>query len=608
MRRRILKPRPDAAVDEARDADAVDQRPDTVAGTSVTAGDPGEQWEDWAESESERVARWLRGKVRPDLEVVADTAPPEHSAYDFDVVHLEDTQAARDAASRAETEVWRLDQERRRLATEVEAERAQAERARREQLDAWARLEQEMSELDQRRRRLADAVEAERHEVERVRQEQREARARLESAVAELDQQRHRLTAMEAERSQAELARQEHADARAALAAEVAAIDEQRQRLMAAVETERSETERARRAHVDARSRLETEMSELDVQRRRLVEAVEAERAEAERARLEQLEAKARLEAEVAELDRERQRLLASMEADRAEAARAEAERAQGAEASAAETADAGDDAPGPAGAGGPGSATGRHPRGAGATARSRRRRLAAAQVDPSARAAVVRLARPPAAENAQEAPERNLSLVEQREHEQEQARARLADAVAELARHVTTMQSAERTEAEWTRHWELEAKAREAEAEAAAAERRRRAALEAARVDATRRRRWLLWAVLAVAVLTPLAVDVASLMAARSRLAGVAEDAALSAAADLSQQGDGERARRVAQAAADTEGVLLEEFAVDAGDVRVVVRDEASSLVLGRLAPTKDWYDVKATAAASAAGAAPGG
>ena len=605
MRRRILKPRPDAAVDEAHDADAVEQRPDTFAGTGATAGDPGEQWEDWEESESERVARWLRGKVRPDLEVVDDTAPREHSAYDLDVVHLEDTQAARDAASRAETEVWRLDQERRRLATEVEAERAQAERARREQLDAWARLEQEMSELDQRRRRLAEAVEAERQEVERVRQEQLEARARLESAVAELDQQRHRLTAMEAERSQAELARQEHADARAALAAEVAAIDEQRQRLMAAVETERSETERARRAHVDARSRLESEMSELDVQRRRLVEAVEAERAEAERARLEQLEAKARLEAEVAELDRERQRLLASMEADRAEAA----------EASAAETADAGDDgdaagddAPGPAGAGGPGSATGRHPRGAGATARSRRRRLAAAQVDPSARAAVVRLARPPAAENAEEAPERNLSLVEQREHEQEQARARLADAVAELARHVATMQSAERTEAEWTRHWELEAKAREAEAEAAAAERRRRAALEAARVDATRRRRWLLWAVLAVAVLTPLAVDVASLMAARSRLAGVAEDAALSAAADLSQQGDGERARRVAQAAADTEGVVLEEFAVDAGDVRVVVRDEASSLVLGRLAPTKDWYDVTATAAASAAGAAPGG
>ena len=570
MRRRILK-----SSAEAAGADAALVEEDAAPDDAENQGADDELWEGrWGKPEEERVARWLQAKIRPELEIVEE---PEEAAGrsrgDLDAMHLEETRRTLAAGTRFEADVSQLDQQRRRLAAAVDAERAQAEEARRQQLDAWARLELEMSELDRKRRRLAEAVEAERSEVERVRQEQHEARARLEAAVAELDDHRTRLLAVQSERSEAERARQEHAEARAALAAEVAAIDEQRQRLTAAVASERADAERVRRAHAEARSRLDSEMAELDEQRRRVNAAVEAERAEAERVRNEQLEAKARLEAEIADLDRQRQRLVAAVEAEAD--VRHSAARAAG-----RDDAEPDDDArvaqqarrkrPGSAGpAGRPG---GRPPTG----------NIVTLMPSPAP-------AEPPPADASPEA--------------QEEARARLAAAVADLARHVASVQSSQRIDTDRIRQRQLETRARQEAEEAAAAEQRRRAAeaSEATRVTVGRKRRWLRRGLIALVLLIPVGAELGSPLVARSRLGRTADDAAANAAAVLSGPQAAENALRVAQAFADVEGVVLDSVDVEGRTVRVTLADDADSAVLGRWGPLRGWYDVEATGAATA-------
>ena len=664
MRRRSQKTETDATAPG-------DAAVETVAGAAAGRTPPSGPWEEWGDSEAERVARWLQSMVRPEIEVIED-AEPSSPAFELGPFPGDDSRRTLHTESRYEAEMWRLDQQRRRLAVEVDAERAQAERARREQLDAWARLESEMSELDEKRRRLADAVEAERSEVERVRHEQNDARARLESAVGELDQQRQRLLAVEAERSEAERVRQEHVEARAALQAEVDAIDEQRRRLVAAVEAERSEAERARRAHADARARLEAEMAELDQQRRRLVDAVEAERAEVERVRMEQLDAKSRLQAEVTELDRQRQALLASMEADRAEAARIAAEHAEVARAAAAQAstaeaqtaraqtaqaeaeqavaaaeqaraelaqatekaaaarrdsaareaaertaAEQARRAPAPpvttsAGAGsaagaGPavgalsGAGAGPAGRDGGADARPTRPEPAGTRVatpGPGRRMHLV-----PATDDASAARVSAIASAHATPEEGDgEARARLASAVADLARHVATTHADERIDAGLVEQLEREAEARRRTADAAAGEQRRRAAeaLVVARTTGRRRsRKWVWRSALAVAVLVPIAIDVRTPIVARAHLRDAARSAVDSAAVEFSANKNVAQARQVAEGVADLEGVALVQFTIDGPVLRITVSDRADSLVLGKVA--SGWYELEASASSTA-------
>lgn len=661
MRRRSHKTSPEAPAPTTAPDD------DVLVVDDVGAAVPG-PWEDWGESESERVARWLQGKVRPDIEVVDDPepGPPRAPATDSSSRAATDEPAPLHVDTRYEAEMWRLDQQRRRLAVELDAERAQAERARREQLDGWARLEAEMTALDEKRRRLADAVEAERSEVERVRHEQSDARARLEAAMAELDEHRRRLLDVQAEKSEAERARQEHVEARAALQADVDAIDEQRHRLMAAVEDERAEAERARQAHADARGRLEAEMVELDQQRRRLAEAVELGRAEVERARTEQLEAKERLAAEVAALDGERQALLAAMEADRAEAARVATERAEAARAAAeqaaaadAETARAelaraeaelavaaAERATADLAAASQQAAEARRAAAERAEADRAAAEQAAAAHAASAEAAAAARAltsgpAPPVARRAWGGGERGgadaIDLTSRRatgaarpgptpprhmrlvpgaqpptapeapapssEDEQAEAKARLAAAVAELARHVATTHADERIDAELLDQQMRRDEARRRADEEAAAEQRRRTAgaQQAARATVDgRSQRWVWQVLVAIAVLVPIGLDIRSPIAARSRLDGVADTVATSAAVELSGSGDPRSARQVAQGVADLEGVRLEAFSLEGPVVRVTVSDEAGSILLGKLVPT--WYEVERSAEATAA------
>lgn len=258
-------------------------------GAGEGGSDSWAQWEEkWDRPEEERVARWLRSKVHPEVDL-----------------DLRDTSGGRSAGSvrRSDADVSFFDEQRQRIAATVEAQRINAERVRQQQRVVRARLEAELSDLDEERLRLAAAVEAERVEAERLHNEQLEARARLEAEVSDLDGQTQLLAAaVEAKRAEAERVRVEHQAVRARLEAQLAALDEQRRHFVAAVDAEREEARRLHDEQLEARARLEAHVADLQAQQRRFADAIEAKRAaaeavEAKRAAAEAAEAVETLEA-----------------------------------------------------------------------------------------------------------------------------------------------------------------------------------------------------------------------------------------------------------------------------------------------------------------------
>lgn len=112
----------------------------------------------------------------------------------------------------------------------------------------------------------------------------------------------------------------------------------------------------------------------------------------------------------------------------------------------------------------------------------------------------------------------------------------------------------------------------------------------------------WLLKIVLSFVLVGVMVVELGSPLVTRAQIDGVAHDAADSAALELLDHNDIDRAREVAQAIADDKDVALESFTVDQRGVRVTVVREAWSLVLKKVEKTKSWYDVRVTASASRA------
>jgi len=112
----------------------------------------------------------------------------------------------------------------------------------------------------------------------------------------------------------------------------------------------------------------------------------------------------------------------------------------------------------------------------------------------------------------------------------------------------------------------------------------------------------WLMKIVLSFVLVGVLAVELGAPLVTRAQIDGVAHDAADSAALDLLDHNDLERARAVAQEIADDKDVVLESFTVDNRGLRVTVARQAWSLVLKKWDKTKTWYDVRVTATASTA------
>jgi len=112
----------------------------------------------------------------------------------------------------------------------------------------------------------------------------------------------------------------------------------------------------------------------------------------------------------------------------------------------------------------------------------------------------------------------------------------------------------------------------------------------------------WLMKIVVSFVLVGLVLVEVGSPLVTRGQIDGVAHDAADSAALDLLDHNDPERARQVAQDIADDKDVVLEAFTIDQRGVRVTVVRQAWSLVLKKWDRTKSWYDVRVTATATKA------
>jgi hypothetical protein len=112
----------------------------------------------------------------------------------------------------------------------------------------------------------------------------------------------------------------------------------------------------------------------------------------------------------------------------------------------------------------------------------------------------------------------------------------------------------------------------------------------------------WLMKLVLGILVAGLVVFELGSPLVTRTQIDGVAHDMADSAAFELLERQNLERAREVAQKIADEEDVVLESFTVDHRGLRVTVLRKARSLVLKKWDQTKTWYDVRVTATASTA------
>jgi hypothetical protein len=112
----------------------------------------------------------------------------------------------------------------------------------------------------------------------------------------------------------------------------------------------------------------------------------------------------------------------------------------------------------------------------------------------------------------------------------------------------------------------------------------------------------WLVKIVLGFVLVGLAVVELGAPLVTRAQIDTVAHDAADSAALDLLDHQDLERARAVAQEIADDQDVVLESFTVDNRGLRVTVARKAWSLVLKKWDKTDSWYDVRVTATASTA------
>jgi hypothetical protein len=110
----------------------------------------------------------------------------------------------------------------------------------------------------------------------------------------------------------------------------------------------------------------------------------------------------------------------------------------------------------------------------------------------------------------------------------------------------------------------------------------------------------WLFKLVLSFVIVGLAVVELGSPLVTRAQIDSVAHDAADSAALELLDHRDLERAKAVAQEIADDEDVFLERFSVDQNGVQVTVARKAWSVVLKNWGKTKSWYDVRVTATAT--------
>ena len=262
---------------------------------------------------SERVLA-LRDSL-PDARHMTPVDPIEASANeDFEQLEAAQVEAERADAERAAEEAARAEAE--RIAAEEaarEAERVEQERIAAEQAEA-ERLEAERIAAEQAEAERAAAEEAARIEAERVAAEQAEAeRVAEEAARAEAER-------LEQERVEAERVAAEEA-------AEAARLEAER------VERLTAEQQEAERIAAEEAARVEAERIAAEQAEAERMAAEEAARAEAERLEQERIEAE-RVAAEQAEARRvEEERLAAEraeqarLEAERLEAERAEAER-----------------------------------------------------------------------------------------------------------------------------------------------------------------------------------------------------------------------------------------------------------------------------------------
>lgn len=183
----------------------------------------------WGAGDEERVARWLTARrgtpvpgysggsagsvaVRPvdpweapvDLSALVDPIAPAAApaagagpavAAERPATRSEAAAAApvapgpgvADPTAALEAEVARLDEERRRLAVTLAAERADAERVRTERALAAAMLEAQIAGLEDQRRRTVARTEAAEAAAQRAAAEERAARATLQAARDEAD-------------------------------------------------------------------------------------------------------------------------------------------------------------------------------------------------------------------------------------------------------------------------------------------------------------------------------------------------------------------------------------------------------------------------------------
>ena len=173
----------------------------------------------WGEGDEERVARWLtarRGSPVPGYSAVSTTpvaggaVDPWEAPTDLSdlltpivtppVVAAPVTRAEAPAAAPEAPAAWLIDarvalaaevalleEDRRRLAVTLTAERADAERVRTELALAAARVEAQIAGLEEERRRLVEQTEAAHAAADRAAAEERAARASLEAARDEAD-------------------------------------------------------------------------------------------------------------------------------------------------------------------------------------------------------------------------------------------------------------------------------------------------------------------------------------------------------------------------------------------------------------------------------------